>query len=68
MNHAPEGEKECECWECLCVGRALVRVTSRSCAPAATTAAAAPALETSFLGARIGSIKLFLVAYVLFPK
>ena len=40
MNHAPVGEKECECWECLCVGRALVRVTSRTFpATAATTAA-----------------------------
>ena len=48
MNHAPVGEKECECWECLCVGQALVRVTSRSF----PTAAAAPEPET-FLRARL---------------
>ena len=30
MNHAPvRGDRECEFLECLCVGRALVRVTSR---------------------------------------
>ena len=44
-------EKECERWECLCVGRALVKVTSQSfpTAAAAATAAAAPPEPETFL-------------------
>ena len=57
MNHASVGEKECECWECLCVGRALVRVTSRSFAAATTATAAAAA-----------SLKVFKGLVVSFPK
>ena len=54
-----QGEKECECWECLCVGRALVRVTSRSFTAAALSAATATATDDqtfrpqNFSGARL---------------
>ena len=60
MNHAPvRGEIECECWEYLCVGRALVRVTSRSF-PAAAVAATATDIQI-FL-----STKIFSGEYVCF--
>ena len=51
MNHAPV-EKERECWECLCVGRALVRVTSRSFPAAAATADVQTFRPRNFSGAR----------------
>ena len=49
MNHAPvRGESVCECWECLFVGQALVRVTSRS-----FPTSAPPLVPKTFLRARL---------------
>ena len=65
MNHAPvRGERVCECWECLCVGRALVRIiTSRSFA--ACTTATATATATA---AAAASLKFFKGLVALSPK
>ena len=48
MHLSGEKEREWECWECLCVGRALVRVTSQSFPAAAATATAAAASTKLF--------------------
>ena len=56
MHLSGEKEREWECWECLCVGRALVRVTSQSFPAGAATATAT---ATTTAAAAAASLKLF---------